>query len=53
MKLLKKGVRKEDISSMPPEGYKDRFVEFMKDITNSEKYIKYINDPENKNDFNI
>ena len=53
MKLLKKGVRKEDISSMPPEGYKDRCVEFMKDITNSEKYIKYINDPENKNDFNI
>ena len=53
MKLLKKGVRKKDISSMPPEGYKDRFIECMKDITNSEKYIRDINDPENKDDFNI
>ena len=51
LKLLKTGVRKKDISSMPPEGYKDRFVEFMKIITDSEKYIKDINDPENKNDF--
>ena len=51
MKLLKKGVRKKDISSMPPEGYKDRFIEFVKSITDSEKYVKEINDPENKNDF--
>ena len=51
MKLLKTGVRKEDISSMPPEGYKDRFIEFVKSITNSEKYVREINDPENKNDF--
>ena len=51
LKLLKTGVRKEDISSMPPEGYKDRFIEFVKNITNSEKYVKEINDPENKNDF--
>ena len=51
MKLLKKGVKKKDISSMPPEGYKDRFIEFVKSITNSEKYVKEINDPENKNDF--
>ena len=51
LKLLKTGVKKEDISSMPPEGYKDRFIEFVKNITNSEKYVKEINDPENKNDF--
>ena len=51
LKLLKTGVRKEDISSMPPEGYKDRFIEFVKSITNSEKYVREINDPENKNDF--
>ena len=51
MKLLKKGVRKKDISSMPPEGYKDRFIEFVKNITDSEKYVRDINDPENKNDF--
>ena len=51
LKLLKTGVRKKDISSMPPEGYKDRFIEFVKSITNSEKYVKEINDPENKNDF--
>ena len=52
-KLFKKGVTKKDISSMPPEGYKDRFIEFVKTITDSEKYVKDINDPENKNDFNI
>ena len=51
MKLLKKGVRKKDISSMPPEGYKDRFIEFVRNITDSEKYVRDINDPENKNDF--
>ena len=51
LKLIKRGVTKKDISSMPPEGYKDRFIEFVKNITDSEKYVKDINDPENKNDF--
>ena len=50
-KLLKSGVQKKDISSMPPEGYKDRFIEFVKNITDSQKYVREINDPENKNDF--
>ena len=53
LKLFKKGVQKKDISSMPPEGYKDRFIEFVKIITNSEKYVKDMHDPENKNDFEI
>jgi len=53
LKLLKSGVTKNDISSMPPDGYKNRFIEFVKNITNSEKYLKEINDPENKDDFNI
>ena len=51
LKLIKRGVKKKDISSMPPEGYKDRFIEFVKSITDSEKYVKDIYDPENKNDF--
>ena len=36
---------------MPPKEYKERFIEFVKNITNSENYLKEINDPENKNDF--
>ena len=42
---------KKEISSMPPEEYKERFIEFVRSITESEKYLKEINNPENKNDF--
>ena len=36
---------------MPSNEYKDRFIEYVKNKTDSEHYIKEINDPENKNDF--
>ena len=39
------------ISSVPPEEYKNRFIEFIKKKSDSEKYLKDIYDPENKNDF--
>ena len=39
------------ISSVPPEDYRNRFIEFIKKKSNSEKYLKEIYDPENKNDF--
>lgn len=50
-KLLKTGVTKKDISSMPPEGYKERFISFVKSITDTENYIKKLNDPNYKDDF--
>ena len=50
-KQLTKRVKKNEISSMPPNEYKDRFIEYVKNKTDSEHYIKEINDPENKNDF--
>ena len=51
LKLFKKGVTKKDISSMPPEGYKERFISFVKSITDTENYIKKLNDPNNQDDF--
>ena len=50
-KKLRKGVKKEDISSIPPDEYKLRFIEFVKQKTDSEDYLKKIYDPQNKNDF--
>ena len=51
LKLFKKGVTKNDISSMPPEGYKERFISFVKSITDTENYIKKLNDPNGQDDF--
>ena len=51
LKRLTKRVKPEYISSVPPVEYKNRFIEFVKQKTDSEKYIKDIYDPENKNDF--
>ena len=50
-KKFKSGVRKEEISSLPPDEYKNRFIEFLKQKTDSEDYLKRIYDPMNKNDF--
>ena len=50
-KLLKSGVKERDISSVPPEKYKDRFIEFIESITDIENYVKGLADPESKNDF--
>ena len=49
-KLLKSGVKERDISSVPPEKYKDRFIEFVKSITDIENYVKDLNNPNNKNE---
>ena len=50
-KQFAKGVDAKCISSVPPEDYKDRFIEFIKQKTDCEKYIKEIYDSTNKNDF--
>ena len=51
-KKFKTGVKKEEISSIPPDEYKDRFIEFVKQKTDSEQYLRQIYDhPKNKNDF--
>ena len=49
-KLLKSGVKERDISSVPPEKYKDRFIEFVKSITDIENYIKGLNNSNDKNE---
>ena len=49
-KLLKSGVKERDISSVPPEKYKDRFIEFVKSITDIENYVKGLNNSNNKNE---
>ena len=46
-----KRVSVRNISSVPPEDYRDRFINFIKKITDSESYIKEIYDTENQNDF--
>ena len=51
VKQITKRVKANTISSLPPGEYKDRFIEFVKEKTNSEQYIKYIYDPNNENDF--
>ena len=50
-KKLKAGVQEKAISSVPPDEYKDRFIEFVKNKTDSEHYLQKIYDPNNKNDF--
>ncbi len=50
-KKFKTGVKKEEISSIPPDEYKDRFIEFVKQKTDSEQYLRQIYDIKNKNDF--
>ena len=50
-KQLTARVNAKCISSVPPDIYKKRFIEFVKEKTNIEKYIKGMYDPENKNDF--
>ena len=50
-KQFAKGVEAKCISSVPPEDYKDRYIEFIKQKTDCEKYIKEMYDPTNKNDF--
>ena len=50
-KQFAKGVDAKCISSVPPEDYKDRFIEFIKQKTDCEKYLKEIYDSTNKNDF--
>jgi len=50
-KKLKAGVDEKAISSVPPEEYKDRFIDFVKKKTDSEHYLLNIYDPSNKNDF--
>ena len=47
-KLLKTGIKKKDISSVPPEMYKDRFIEFVKNITDVENYVKGLTNTEKK-----
>ena len=51
LKIITKRVKAQYISSIPPVEYKNRFIEFVKKKTDSEKYIKDIYNPENKNDF--
>ena len=50
-KKLNKGVKEEDISSVPPDEYKKRFIEFVKRKIDSESYLQGLYDPGNKNDF--
>ena len=50
-KKFKTGVKKEDISSIPPDEYKDRFIEFVKNKTDSEHYLRQLYNPLNQNDF--
>ena len=50
-KKFKTGVKKEDISSIPPDEYKDRFIEFLKNKTDSEHYLRQLYNPLNQNDF--
>ena len=50
-KKIRSGVKREAISSIPPDEYKKRFYDFIKQKTDSEHFLKRIYDPENKNDF--
>lgn len=50
-KKFKAGVQKRDISSVPPDEYRERFIDFVKKKTDSEHYLQDIYDPNNKNDF--
>jgi hypothetical protein len=50
-KMIIKGASENEISSVPPQKYKDRFIEFIESITDIENYVKGLADPESKNDF--
>ena len=50
-KKFKTGVKKEAISSIPPKEYRDRFIEFVKQKTDSEHYLQELYNPQNQNDF--
>jgi hypothetical protein len=50
LKLLKMGVEEKDISSVNPKLYKDRFIEFVNNITDVENYVKGLTSPEKKED---
>ena len=50
-KKFKTGAKKEEISSIPPDEYKDRFIEFVKRKTDSEQFLRNMFEPKNKNDF--
>ena len=50
-KMLKTGAKEKEISSVPPDKYKDRFIEFVESITDIENYVKGLTDPQNRNDF--
>ena len=50
-KKIKAGVEEKAISSVPPDEYKKRFIEFVKNKTDSEHYLQIIYDQNNKNDF--
>ena len=45
-----KRVSVRNISSVPPEEYRDRFINFIKNITDSEKLIKDMYAPKSQND---
>ena len=49
-KNLKKGVKREDISSLPPDEYKERFIAFVRQKTDSEQLLKNIYGPKNNDD---
>ena len=49
--MIIKGASENEISSVPPQKYKDRFIEFIESITDIENYVKGLADPESKNDF--
>ena len=50
-KKIKARVDEKAISSVPPDEYKKRFIEFVKNKTDSEHYLQGIYDNSNKNDF--
>ena len=53
LKLLKYRVPEEAISSMPPNEYKDRFIENVKKITNTKQYLKEVSDNEVPKGFEV
>ena len=50
-KQIANRIKAKYISSVPPNEYKERFIEFVKNKSDSEKYLKKMYDPDNKNDF--
>ena len=50
-KQIANRIKAKYISSVPPNEYKERFIEFVKNKSDSEKFLKKMYDPDNKNDF--